>query len=162
MAEESIAFSTVSPAGSSEDEGYEALHAALAETAQGRWFLQEYARRHRAADTQLLLGAIGRLEGTLSMNESAEIAPQIYAQLLDATKAIAQARAQIEETASALASAADDEYRAQMLGRLLPIWSAGFLRCFSSPHMQATNRLTNTAKKARDSVSTEGPVVTRC
>jgi hypothetical protein len=41
---------------------YEAIEAAVMETEKGRWFLAEYARRHRAADTGEVLGAIGRLE----------------------------------------------------------------------------------------------------
>lgn len=41
---------------------YEAIEAAVMETEKGRWFLAEYARRHRAADTDEVLGAIGRLE----------------------------------------------------------------------------------------------------
>ena len=39
---------------------YEAIEAAVMETARGRWFLAEFARRNRTADTQVLLDAIGR------------------------------------------------------------------------------------------------------
>ncbi|HEV7259789.1 MAG TPA: hypothetical protein VGN82_18550 [Bosea sp. (in: a-proteobacteria)] len=41
---------------------YEAIEAAVMETARGRWFMAEYARRNRQADTQQLLGAINRIE----------------------------------------------------------------------------------------------------
>lgn len=41
---------------------YEAIEAAVMETEKGRWFLFEYSRRHRSADTDLVMGAIGRLE----------------------------------------------------------------------------------------------------
>lgn len=44
---------------------YEAIEAAVMETEKGRWFLAEYANRHRAANTDEILGAIGRLEGML-------------------------------------------------------------------------------------------------
>ncbi len=44
---------------------YEAIEAAVMETEKGRWFLFEYARRHRSADTDLVMGAIGRLETML-------------------------------------------------------------------------------------------------
>ena len=44
------------------EEDYEAIEAAVMETARGRWFLAEYARRNRAADTRMLLGAIDKLE----------------------------------------------------------------------------------------------------
>lgn len=45
-----------------EERDYEAIEAAVMETARGRWFLKEYARRNRAADTDMLLSAIDRLE----------------------------------------------------------------------------------------------------
>ncbi|WP_181702339.1 chemotaxis protein [Chthonobacter albigriseus] len=44
---------------------YEAIELAVMETAKGRWFLAEYARRHRAADTTLVLDAIAGLEKKL-------------------------------------------------------------------------------------------------
>src|SRR6266540_2861278 len=58
---------------SSGDEGkafprheYEAIEKAVMESARGRWFLQEFARRNRAADTLTLLDAIGRLQSALT------------------------------------------------------------------------------------------------
>ena len=45
---------------SSED--YEAIEAAVLETARGRWFLREYANRNRSADTQVVLDAVDRLK----------------------------------------------------------------------------------------------------
>lgn len=45
---------------------YEAIEAAVMETERGRWFLAEYARRNRTADTRLLLDAIRRLERILT------------------------------------------------------------------------------------------------
>ncbi len=47
------------------DGDYEAILNAVMETARGRWFLAEYARRNRNADTRLLLDALARLEATL-------------------------------------------------------------------------------------------------
>ena len=44
-------------------EQYEALESAVMESARGRWFLAEYARRNRAADTTMLLEALKKLEG---------------------------------------------------------------------------------------------------
>jgi hypothetical protein len=43
-------------------EQYEALEKAVMESARGRWFLAEYARRNRAADTMMLLDALKKLE----------------------------------------------------------------------------------------------------
>jgi hypothetical protein len=42
---------------------YEAFFAALAESARGRAFLAEHARRSRSADTAVLLASVQRLEG---------------------------------------------------------------------------------------------------
>ena len=41
---------------------YEAIEAAVLESPRGRWFLAEFARRNRAADTLMLLEAIHKLE----------------------------------------------------------------------------------------------------
>ena len=54
--------STSPPPSPARREDYEAIEAAVLETARGRWFLDEYARRHRVADTAVVLDAIGRLE----------------------------------------------------------------------------------------------------
>jgi hypothetical protein len=118
MAEKPLAFSRHSPPDPSEQE-YEALHDAVAESTHGRWFLQEYARRHRAADTRLLLDAIQKLERFLSSDESEETPPRLYAQLLDMTKAIAEARTDIEASATAFTSSSDDQNRAHRLAALV-------------------------------------------
>ncbi len=47
------------------NEDYEAIEAAVLETARGRWFLAEYLRRHQAAETRALLNAIRKLENAL-------------------------------------------------------------------------------------------------
>lgn len=44
---------------------FEAIEAAVMETDRGRWFLAELARRHRSADTEALLAAIGKLESAI-------------------------------------------------------------------------------------------------
>ncbi len=41
---------------------YAAISGLLMESARGRWFLAEYARRNRQADTTLVLDAIARIE----------------------------------------------------------------------------------------------------
>ncbi|WP_306226039.1 hypothetical protein [Bosea beijingensis] len=46
---------------------YEAIEAAVMETARGRWFMVEYARRNRQADTLQLLGAIQRIERVVGL-----------------------------------------------------------------------------------------------
>jgi hypothetical protein len=53
------------------DADYQAIEAAVMETTRGRWFLAEYARRNRHADTEMLLGALARLENVVACNVSA-------------------------------------------------------------------------------------------
>ena len=61
MSEEPFAVSRTSPAPAGRGD-YESICAALKQTERGRWFLDEYAKRNRSADTHLLLAAIGRIE----------------------------------------------------------------------------------------------------
>jgi hypothetical protein len=67
------------------DGDYEAIEAAVMETARGRWFLQEYARRNRNADTKAVLKAIDRLKPAIPDG-----------------KALSHMRADLEEMASAI------------------------------------------------------------
>ncbi len=46
-------------------EDYDAIHTAVMETSRGNWFLTEFARRNRNADTALLLAAIKRIESAM-------------------------------------------------------------------------------------------------
>jgi hypothetical protein len=48
------------------EEDYEAIREAFMETARGRWFLDEYARRNRNTDTRMVLDAVARIEETLA------------------------------------------------------------------------------------------------
>lgn len=62
---------------------YDALLHAVSETERGRWFLAEFARRHRAADTKALLAAIHRLEAVVKSHspagDSAALAKEFHA-----------------------------------------------------------------------------------
>ena len=70
-----------------EESDFETIEDAVLETARGRWFLREFARRARAADTGRLLEALGRIENLLSDREGPRSAPIIdgeqQARLLD-------------------------------------------------------------------------------
>jgi hypothetical protein len=67
MAEEAFALSPISARPSVPGEAdYEAIREAFMETARGRWFLAEYAKRNRTADTSLVLEAVTRLEANLA------------------------------------------------------------------------------------------------
>lgn len=45
---------------------YEAIVATVTQTARGRWFLAEYARRNRNADTRMVLDAVARIETSMA------------------------------------------------------------------------------------------------
>lgn len=55
-----------------DDATYDALVAALRSHARGRAFLDEYARRVRAADTAAALDALARIEALLTRERSAD------------------------------------------------------------------------------------------
>src|SRR5215831_15582984 len=67
MADEAFALSPISArAAQPSEEDYVAIHAAFMETSRGRWFLGEYAKRNRNADTRMVLDAVARIEETLA------------------------------------------------------------------------------------------------
>jgi hypothetical protein len=48
-----------------QDAEYEAIHAEIAATERGRWFLSEHVKRNPAADTDRLVGSLARAEAAL-------------------------------------------------------------------------------------------------
>lgn len=67
MAQEAFALSPISArAASPTDADFEAIREAFLETARGRWFLDEYTRRNRNADTAMVLEAVARIENSLA------------------------------------------------------------------------------------------------
>lgn len=67
MANEAFALSPISArAASPTDADFEAIREAFLETARGRWFLDEYTRRNRNADTAMVLEAVARIERSLA------------------------------------------------------------------------------------------------
>lgn len=92
---------------------YETIAAAVMETSRGRWFMAEYARRNRQADTTQLLGAIGRIERAVGL-ASQQIGSPGEAGLREAAALIVDLRVDLErvsgkagETASGLAARID-------------------------------------------------------
>jgi hypothetical protein len=96
MADEAFALSPINARASlPTDEDYAAIHEAFMETARGRWFLTEYAKRNRNADTRMVLDAVERIETSL--------AGQRQAQAEAEARALTEARAQAEALANAQA-----------------------------------------------------------
>jgi hypothetical protein len=56
---------SLTPTASLSEDDYQAIEAAVMETARGRWFLLEYARRSRASELLQVVDAISRLEHSL-------------------------------------------------------------------------------------------------
>jgi hypothetical protein len=50
------------------NESFESLEAAVLETSRGRWFLEEYARRQRSAETLAILEILKKLENSVTSN----------------------------------------------------------------------------------------------
>lgn len=74
---------------------YEAILGAVLESARGRWFLAEYMRRNRQADTQLVLEAIAKLERSLRERPIASSADRLHLDLVDMAAAIARTKEEI-------------------------------------------------------------------
>ena len=101
MADEAFALSPISARASQpREEDYEAIREAFMETSRGRWFLGEYARRNRNADTRMVLDAVARIEESLAAQKQ----PDPQSSLPEALAAIRLA----VEGARAAASAALD------------------------------------------------------
>jgi hypothetical protein len=67
MADEAFALSPISArAALPGEEDYAAIAEAFMETSRGRWFLTEYAKRNRNADTRMVLDAVARIEQSLT------------------------------------------------------------------------------------------------
>ena len=67
MADEAFALSPISArAALPSEEDYAAISEAFMETSRGRWFLTEYAKRNRNADTRMVLDAVARIEQSLA------------------------------------------------------------------------------------------------
>src|SRR5215213_2805781 len=90
MAEEAFALSPISArAALPSEEDYAAIREAFMETSRGRWFLSEYARRNRNADTRMVLDAVARIEENLAAQQDAEPdnrLPEMLATLRDAVE----------------------------------------------------------------------------
>jgi hypothetical protein len=70
MANQAFALSPISARASvPSEEDYEAIREAFMETARGRWFLDEYAKRNRNSDTRMVLDAVARIEQTIAAQQ---------------------------------------------------------------------------------------------
>jgi hypothetical protein len=94
MADEAFALSPISArAALPSEEDYDAIREAFMETSRGRWFLGEYAKRNRNADTSMVLDAVARIEETLAAQKPPAPASGLVEALAAITGAVDEARA---------------------------------------------------------------------
>ncbi|MGE0288738.1 MAG: hypothetical protein AB7I42_20685 [Bradyrhizobium sp.] len=94
MADEAFALSPISArAAQPSEEDYAAIHEAFMETSRGRWFLGEYAKRNRNADTRMVLDAVSRIEESLSAQKQAAAEADLTEALTAIRAAVGEAQA---------------------------------------------------------------------
>jgi hypothetical protein len=107
MADEAFALSPISARAAMPGEAdYDAISAAFMETSRGRWFLSEYAKRNRNADTSMVLDAVARIEQNLAAQKDAAPEHGLAEALAAIREAVDEARA---AASAALGAAATDE-----------------------------------------------------
>jgi hypothetical protein len=77
------------------DADFETIAAAVLETARGRWFLAEHARRNRNADTKLVLAAIEKLERMLAQRAEGPEPDRVRVDLVEMMNAITRTKTEI-------------------------------------------------------------------
>jgi hypothetical protein len=103
MADEAFALSPISARAAQPSEGdYDAISEAFMETSRGRWFLGEYAKRNRNADTRMVLDAVARIEQTLAAQKQPQPAPES-----GLAEALAAIRRAVDEARAAASAAID-------------------------------------------------------
>ncbi|WP_298245612.1 hypothetical protein [uncultured Bradyrhizobium sp.] len=92
MANEAFALSPMSArAAEPNEQDYDAIREAFMETARGRWFLGEYAKRNRNADTRMVLDAVAKIEETLAAQRQPVVEDRLPEALVEIRRAIREA-----------------------------------------------------------------------
>lgn len=105
MADEAFALSPISARAALPSEAdYDAIREAFMETSRGRWFLAEYAKRNRNADTTMVLDAVARIEQTLAAQKLAATDDGLI-------EALAAIRSSLDEARAVAAKAFDSQSR---------------------------------------------------
>jgi hypothetical protein len=76
-------------------ESYEEIERAVMETARGRWFLAEYARRQRAGDLGAILEAIQRLERAMAAKAAPPVEDGVASRITRAIETIGQVQQEL-------------------------------------------------------------------
>ena len=103
MADEAFALSPISARAALPSEAdYDAIREAFMETSRGRWFLGEFAKRNRNADTSMVLDAVARIEETLAQRPQPATDDGLEEALAAIRGAVDQAGASISATLDGL------------------------------------------------------------
>src|ERR1700710_3064218 len=112
MADEAFALSPISARATlPSEEDYDAISEAFMETSRGRWFLGEYAKRNRNADTRMVLDAVSRIEESIAAQKQ----PAPDSGLAEALIAIREA---VDEARAAASTAFDGPVQEESLARI--------------------------------------------
>jgi hypothetical protein len=153
MADEAFALSPISArAALPGEEDYAAISEAFMETSRGRWFLTEYAKRNRNADTRMVLDAVARIEQSLAGQKEETLAAQregLAAQQQAADDAAAN-------SAAAAAAAATEAADNHLKGALAAIRAA-----VETAQTSATEALDGLALEQRQAAVRKGSRVLR-
>ena len=115
MADEAFALSPISARATlPSEEDYAAISEAFMVTSRGRWFLTEYAKRNRNADTSMVLDAVARIEQNLAaqkeeslQREASAAAQQQDAAGISLAEALTAIRSVVEAAQASAAEALD-------------------------------------------------------
>src|SRR5579872_4844012 len=104
MADDAFALSPISARATQPSEAdYDAINQAFMETSRGRWFLGEYAKRNRNADTRMVLEAVARIEESLAAQKQPVPDSGLDAALIAIGGAVDQAEAAASAAIASLA-----------------------------------------------------------
>src|SRR3981189_3828552 len=104
MADDAFALSPISArATQPSEQDYDAIREAFMETARGRWFLGEYAKRNRNADTRMVLDAVARIEESMAAQRQPATEPDN-----GLTEALAAIKRAVDEGRAAAFAAVDN------------------------------------------------------
>lgn len=160
MADEAFALSPISArAALPGEEDYAAISEAFMETSRGRWFLTEYAKRNRNADTRMVLDAVARIEQSLAAQKEETQTAQLAAQreaLAAQQQAMDAAAAKSTASAAAAVAAAMEAADHRLKATLAAIRTA-----VETAQVSATDALDGLALEQRQAAVRKGSRVLR-
>jgi hypothetical protein len=126
--------------GAPDEADYRAFCSALSESARGRAFLAEYARRNRNADTRPLLTAIERLQVSLAADPAAPAEVLVKQKLRALLDDITAAQNEIEASVMAIRTAKLADLIAMVEQRLVEIMASAVTGSMTNPMTCAVPR----------------------